>query len=301
MNIRFRILWITLSLLTGALFLYSAYTKLFPIQSFEYTMTDQVHLPHIVAAIVSRFFIGLECTLGALIVLHFFGRGKWVLKVAFGLLVFFSLYLAWLWATAGDNVNCGCFGDAIVMKPSVSLLKNAGLLVVIGLLIKYHSGLKYKWVDLSAATLVVCTIASTYIFFPIFNRYTIDLTTLYTNDKNFVPNVDLTKGKHIIAFLSPSCIHCRRAALKMHEMKLRNPNIPFFFVIGGMKTDLKDFWKASNAQDMPYIRLAEAPFMKYTHSVFPTILWVNNSKVEADVDYPELNQQVIEKWMAASN
>jgi len=301
MNIRLRILWITLSLLTGTLFLYSAYTKLFPIQSFEYTMTDQVHLPHIVAAIASRFFIGLECSLGGMIALHFFGRNKWVLKSAFVLLVIFSLYLIWLWATAGDNVNCGCFGDAIVMKPSVSLLKNAGLLAIIGLLIKYHKGLNYKWVNVAAATLLVCTIASTYIFFPIFNRYTIDLTTLYTDNKDFVPAIDLTKGKHIIAFLSPSCIHCRRAALKMHELKQHNPNIPFFMVIGGTNGDLKDFWKASNAQDMPYTRLAEAPFRKYTHNIFPTILWVNNGKVEADVSYPELNQQVIEKWMAAAN
>ena len=301
MNIFFRIFWIIISILTGGLFLYSAYTKLFPIQAFEYTMTDQVHLPHMVAAIASRFFIGLECGLGGLITLQLFGKDKWILKAAFALLIFFSIYLIWLWMTAGNNVNCGCFGDAIIMSPSASLFKNAILLVVIGLLIRYYNGLNYRWAWIVATTVLLCTIACTYIFFPIFNRYKIDLTTLYTADKNFVPTIDLTKGKHIIAFLSPSCIHCRRAALKMHEMKLRNPNIPFFMVIGGTTSNLKDFWKASNAQDIPYIRLAEAPFLKYTHSIFPTILWVNNGKVEADTGYPELTEQVINKWIASGN
>ena len=84
-------------------------------------------------------------------------------------------------------------------------------------------------------------------------------------------------------------------------MKLRNPNIPFYMVIGGTTSDLKDFWKASQAQDLPYSRLAIDPFMKYTHGVFPTILWVNNGKVEADTGYPELTEQVINKWIASGN
>ena len=300
MNIRYRIFWIILSLLTGALFLYSAFTKLYPIQSFEYTLIDQVHLPRMLAAIASRFFIGLEMGLGALIALHLFGKNKWVLKTAFALLVFFSIYLVWLWITAGNNVNCGCFGDAIIMSPSASLLKNVALLIIIGLLIRYHNGFNYKWVKVASITALLCTIACTYVFFPIVKRYKIDLTTLYTSDKNLAPTMDLTKGKYIIAFVSPSCIHCRRAALKMHEMRLRNPNIPFFMVIGGTTSDLKDFWKASNAQDVPYTRLAQEPFMKYTHGLFPTILWVNNGQVEADTGYPELTQTVIEKWMASS-
>ena len=264
-------------------------------------MTDQMHVPHIWAAIASRFFIGLECGLGALIALHFFGKNKWVLKTAFALLIFFSIYLIWLWITAGNNVNCGCFGDAIVMKPSISLLKNAALLAIIGLIIHYHNGFNYKWVKIVAPTALICTIACMYIFFPIFNRYKIDLTTLYTSDKNFVPAIDLTKGKHILAFLSPSCIHCRRAALKMHELKQKDPNIPFFMVIASTTGDIKDFWKASNAQDLPYIRLAIPPFQKYTHGIFPTILWINNGKVEADISYPELSLPVIEKWLASGN
>ena len=258
-------------------------------------------MPHLLAAIAARFFIGLEGGLGAMIALHFYGKSKWVLKTAFGLVVFFSLYLLLLWAIAGNNVNCGCFGDAIWMSPSSSLIKNVVLLVAIGLLIRYNNGISYYWAKYVAPTAVICFIACTYIFFPVFNRYKIDLTALYTSDKALAQSIDLAHGKHIIAFVSPSCIHCRKAALLMHNLHLHNPAIPFYMVIGGTTSDLKDFWKASNAQDLPYTRLAQDPFMKYTHGLFPTILWINDGQVQADTGYPELTETVIKKWMSSSN
>ncbi|MFI5141748.1 MAG: MauE/DoxX family redox-associated membrane protein, partial [Bacteroidia bacterium] len=140
----YRVLFILLSVATGGLFLYSAYTKLFPIQAFEYTIVEIVHIPLIVASIATRFFIGLEAGLGALLVLHLFGKNKWPLKAAFILLIVFTVYLIWLWITAGNDVNCGCFGDAIWMSPSVSLVKNVLLLAIIALLIRYHNGFTYK-------------------------------------------------------------------------------------------------------------------------------------------------------------
>ncbi len=296
MSKTFKALLTLLSVATGALFLYSAYTKLFPVQSFEYTLADQAHLSRKVASIAARFFVGLEAGLGALIVLHFFGRQKWVLKGAFTLVAVFSLYLVWLWATAGNNVNCGCFGDAIWMSPSASLVKNVGLLLVLGLLIRFHNGFEYRWVNLSAVTFLVCAIASIYIFMPVFHPYKIDLSALYA-DPDLAPQQDFSKGKHILAFLSPSCMHCRKAGLKIHNMHLHDSGIPIYMIIGGTKSDLKDFWKDSQAEDVPHTRLDQGPFMKYTHGIFPTILWVNNGEVEADTGYPELSETVIEKWM----
>ncbi len=296
MKLPVRILLIILTILTGGLFLYSAYTKLFPVQSFEYTLADQAHLPRRLAAIAARFFIGLEAGLGALMCLHLLGGRNWALKLAFGLVAVFSIYLIWLWATAGNDVNCGCFGDAIWMSPAASLVKNAVLLAVLAVLIRYHRGIEFRWVNVSVGTALLVTIVCTYIFFPVFSRYKLDFTALYA-DKSLAPAVDLNKGKYIIAFLSPSCSHCRKAGLKMHNMKLHNPNLPFYVVIGGTTSDLADFWKTSSAEDLPHTRLDQDPFMKYTHGLFPTILWVNNGVVEADTGYPELSETVVEKWM----
>ncbi len=293
-----RLLLIILSIATGALFLYSAYTKLFPtIQAFEYNIASQVHVHYITAAIAARFFIALEAGLGSLILFHFYGRGKWVLKAAIALICAFSIYLVWLWIKMGNNVNCGCFGDSIFMRPSASLIKNAFILLALGLLTRYHRGFSYQWARIVPTTHLACIFILAYLIFPVFTHYKLDFKSLYA-DTAYAPTQDLTKGKHIVAFLSRSCMHCRRAALKMHGMKERNPNIPFYFIIGGTASDLKDFWDYSHAEDIPHSRLADEPFDKYTGGEFPQIIWVNNGWVEANTTYPELDQKVIEEWMA---
>lgn len=298
MNKIYRGFLILLSVATGALFLYSAYTKLFPtIQAFEYNMAGQMHLHYLTAAITARFFIGLEAGLGSLILLHIFGKNNWVLKAAFLLVTIFSIYLVWLWIKAGNDVNCGCFGDAIWMRPSTSLIKNALLLITIGLLIRYHKGFSFPWSNTVPAIHILLVLVLAYLLFPVFTHYKLSFTAIYA-DQKYAPGEDLTKGKHIIAFLSRSCMHCRKAALKMHKMKENNPSIPFYFIIGGTESDLTDFWKYSNAEDIPHTRLAEKPFNDYTGGEFPQIIWVNNGWVEANTTYPELDQKVIEEWMA---
>lgn len=292
-----RFILILLSVATGALFLYSAYTKAVPVQAFEYTMVEFTHMPLMLAKIAARFFIGLEAALGALMVLHFFGKTKWPLRAAFGLVVVFSLYLVYLWIRAGDNVNCGCFGDAIWMSPSASLIKNGLLLIALGVLIRYHNGFTAQWVRLSAPLLLLCTLLLPFIIFPVERKYKLALQELYAPGKEDTPSVDLTKGKHIIAFLNPQCMHCRYAGLKLHQLKLKDTTLPFFLVIGGTMSDLTDFWKDSQAQDIPHTRLAAAPFKKITGDVYPQVYWVHDGWVEQNTPYTELDQKVIERWV----
>ncbi len=316
MRIFIKSLLILLSLVTGATFLYSAWTKVLPIQPFEYTMVEFLHFPWIVATIGARLMIGLEAALGGLMVLHLFGNNKSVLKSAFALLIVFSIYLVWLWATAGNDVNCGCFGDAIWMSPSVSLVKNAILLLFVGLLIRYHQGLSFKMSDTATSTLWLLGIVLPFLLFPISpgkpdwlkkESYKIDLAPLYTPIKDdtaalrvpypAVPSTDLAKGKHILAFLSPGCEHCRLAARKMSLMKKSDPSLPFFMIIGGIASDLTDFWKYTNSQNVPYMRLHRDPFLHYTGGVFPLIIWVEDGQVKAKSTYNSLNQDEIEKWI----
>ena len=292
----YRSFLVLLSIATGVLFLYSAYTKFFPVQAFEYTMAQFIHMPMIVAKIAARFFIGLEAALGGLMILHFLGKNNWPLKAAFVLVSVFSIYLIYLWASAGNNVNCGCFGDAIWMSPSTSLIKNAGILIALGILIRYHRGFQWQWTKISGPVILLCTVALPYFLSPILTRYKIDLSPLYANGKTDKPAIDLAKGKHIIAFLNPQCMHCRKAGLKMHTMFQKDTTLPFFLVIGGTVSNLTDFWKDSQAQDMPHTRLDAGPFNKITGGVYPQIYWVNNSWVEENVSYPDLDANAVERW-----
>lgn len=292
-----RSLLILLAVATGGAFLYSAYTKLFPtIQAFEYNLAGQMELNYMTAAVASRFFIALEAGLGSLIVIHYFGKRNWVLKGAFLLVAVFSVYLVWLWAKRGNNINCGCFGDSIWMRPSTSLAKNAVFLLALWLLIRYHEGLKFAWPNVVPAVHLACTFALTYLVFPVFTHYKLDTRDIYA-DKQFAPGTDLTKGKHIIAFVSRSCSHCRHAANIMREMREQDPQLPFYLIIGDTASGLEDFWGATHAEGIPHTQLADEPFDRYTGGEYPQIIWVNNGWVEANTTYPELKREVIERWL----
>ncbi len=299
------ILLVLLSIIIGAVFLYSAYTKLYPIQRFEYTMVDTLHLPWVLAAMAARFFIGFEAALGLLIATHFYGKGKWVLKVALLLLVVFSIYLAYLWATKGNNINCGCFGDDIWMSPSASLIKNVLLIAGITLLHLYQKGWQFKRYNAITVSILVMLVALPFFIFAIpgnepqwlqKNSYKVDLSSLYAPDKKDTPAVDLQKGKHIIAFLSSTCPHCQMAAYKMHLMKLNDTTLPLFFVIGGTR-DLTHFWEKTQAKNIPYTRLAQDPFIKLAGTSWPAIYFVSNDTVVAKSNYVTLSQQQVEDWL----
>lgn len=294
------------SVLAGALFLYSAYTKLLPIQTFEYTLVEFVHMPWWMAAVSSRVLVGIEAALGALLVFNIYGSRKWVLKLSLAILFMFSIYLIYLWATVGNDVNCGCFGDVIWMSPSSSLLKNAIIIIVLLALLKLHTGINTKWARYSSlAVLIVVTVLPLFIYpipvtKPSFlneDKYELDLSAIYENEERQPPAVDVRKGKHIIAFMSLTCPHCKIAAYKMQLMVQENPDISMFLVLNGDSVMLAPFWEKTKAQNIPHTMLFGRDFVSLSGLNLPAIYWINNSWVEAKTNYIDLNQKAIEEWM----
>lgn len=302
-------IYILLTLAVGALFIYSTFTKIYTLESFEtfqYTIVEYVKLPWLMAAIVGRALIGLEFALGLLIAVHIWGKGKWVLKAALLLTIIFSIYLVYLWAYAGNDINCGCFGDAIWMSPSASLVKNLILIIILSLLIKTHKSISIN--KLSWIPFVVCIIATAtpFIYYPIPDnqpqwlkkgRFQLDMAALYVPNKADAPKIDLYKGKHIVAFFSLSCPHCRMAAYKMHIMKQKNPALPLYMIIAGKDEYLADFWKETKAQNLPYTRLKGDDFTALVGFSWPVIYFMKDGWVEAETNYVLLNQSTIEEWL----
>ncbi|MBS1774131.1 MAG: hypothetical protein JST82_14835 [Bacteroidetes bacterium] len=300
---------ITLSVLTGLVFIFSSYTKIDTVESFEafqYATVEYLHLPWIVAAIACRVLIGFEAALGVLLCLQFYGRGKWVLKSALYLLIAFSIYLIYLWIKIGNNINCGCFGNTIWMSPSQSLIKNIILVIPILILIRYYDGFRITLAKFVVPIALIVSVATPFVNYQIPDtkpqwlnkgRFQINLSALYAPGKQDAPKVDLYKGKHIIAFFSLGCPHCRMAAKKMRIMKERNPNLPFYMVLAGTH-DWKEFWEDTKVYNIPYTRLDSKPFLDLTGGTFPRILYLKDGWAEAENDYISLDQQSIEEWLS---
>lgn len=300
---------VTLSIIIGLVFIFSGWTKIESVQSFEtfqYTFVEYLFFPWTMAGIMARLFVGIEFILGALITVHLFGKNKWVLKFALALLGAFTVYLIYLWIVAGDNINCGCFGDHISVKPSSSIIKNLILALATFIVLRFHKGLTFRKSALATGSLTVILLILPFILYPVPDTKIkwlkdksaeINLSSLYKPGKTDQPKVQLTKGKHVIAFFSLTCPHCKTAAYKLHLMKEKNAQLPFFMVLNGDTSDLTAFWEKTKAQNIPFSFLRGQDFVDMAGYSLPTIYFIHNGIIEAEANYLELNQSEIEAWL----
>ena len=75
----------------GAVFIFSGYTKLNPIEPFEFTFVDLGFINWKIAPFIARLMIGAEFLIGTLLILNLNLR-KTTYKLGIGILIFFSIY-----------------------------------------------------------------------------------------------------------------------------------------------------------------------------------------------------------------
>jgi uncharacterized membrane protein YphA (DoxX/SURF4 family) len=303
-----------LSSLMGILFIYSGYTKLYPIEPFEYTFVDIGISNWFLAPFIARFMIGLEFFIGLMLLFNLYLR-KFTIRLTAVTLVLFTIYLLVMIIREGNNGNCGCFGNEIAMTPLQAIIKNVIMLVICIFIYKYHEGFVpatpgleklTKWTSIvflltslgmpHILNYVDLTYSQAYLDRPEYN-FKLELDTLYNNAKVNQPPTTLSQGKHVISFMSLTCPHCRMAAKKIRIMHKKNPEISFYFVLNGEKENLEWFYKETRTEDIPYCMLGARPFVFLAGTALPAIYLVNNSVVEHSVSYINLDQTEIEEWM----
>lgn len=296
--------------LMGLVFLFSGYTKLYPIEPFEYTFVDLGIGGWRLAPFIARFMIGLEFLIGFLLIFGLYIRG-FSIKLAIGSLIFFSAYLIIIMISSGNNGNCGCFGNAIVMTPLQALIKNAIMLVVCFIILKYYEGFNFrkvgKWLFGGLFLIsfglphilnyVDFSYSETYLTKKE-DHYKLELDSVYKYAKIHKAPTTLSKGKHIISFMSLTCPHCRIAAKKMRLMKEKNPNISMYLILNGDYDKLQPFFEDTKARNIDYCVLNGKSFIYLGGLELPSIYLVNNSVVENRVNYLMLDQTEIENWLA---
>jgi hypothetical protein len=298
------------NIIIGAIFIFSAYTKLYPIEPFEYTFVDLGIGNWQMAPFIARFLIGLEFLIGFALIFHIFLK-KITYKLSIAILLFFCVYLLLQIFISGNKGNCGCFGSSIAMTPLQALIKNIVMLVILGLLYKFYDGrsfaLKYSKLAFTLVTLssfslpfilnvVELDYSEAYLNKPEEN-FDLPLDTLYNHATMNVPPRTLSNGKHILVFMSLTCPHCRIAAKKIKIIHQRNPEIPFYFVLNGDDSKLKPFYDDTHTEDIPFCKLHGKPFIYLAGTNMPVIYLLNNSKVEHDLDYISLDQGELEEWL----
>jgi uncharacterized membrane protein YphA (DoxX/SURF4 family) len=304
-----KILFFLLSSVVGLVFLYSGYSKLQPIESFEYTFVDLGIAGWKLAPFMARFMIGLEFLIGFLLIFGLYIK-RFTIKLTVGSLVLFSVYLLFIILHTGNNGNCGCFGNSISMTPLQALIKNAILLIACYFIYKKYDGLSFGklgkpfFIALSLTSFSLPHILN-YVDFDYSEAYLtkkedhfkLELDSVYKYAKIHAPPTTLSKGKHIIAFMSLTCPHCRIAAKKLHLMRQQNSSISMYLILNGDYKKIQPFFEDTKASNIDYCILNGKTFVYLAGLEMPAIFMVNNSVVENWVNYMQLDQQEIEKWL----
>ncbi|HRP90131.1 MAG TPA: hypothetical protein PKX92_08830 [Edaphocola sp.] len=296
------IIYYLLAVLLGAFFIFSAYTKTDPIESFEYILKSQLPMGAFTAAWASRFIIGLEAALGVLLVFNFFGKSKWVISFSFFLVLGLTAHLVLLYFRVGNDVSCGCMGDLIPMKPLPSIAKNIILLALLALLWKNVPYKNHSWIQWTSLGILVVIIVLPFLIFP-YQKQTLALEKMYNGVMDDRPTQDLRKGKHLLAFMSLTCSHCMDAATELSKMKKSDTALPIYIVFAKASTDsvqknlFDNFKEVTHFANIPYSFLNRDLFLEYSGGYVPAIFWIEDGQLLRKVSAHSLNQKEFESWI----
>ncbi len=296
-----------LSVLLGLIFIYSGYTKLYPIEPFELTFIDLSVANWQTAPFIARLMISIEFFIGTMLITNI--AIKKVSKWAMIVLLVFSIYLIFILIKEGNNGNCGCFGTHIVMTPLQALIKNILMFGLLLFLYFFYAGFTFKRSKYISILILIISLAMPHVLNYVDMNYSqsyllnkkdaypFEADTLIIHAQTHTPPKELKQGKHIIAFMSLTCPHCRIAAKKIRLMKENNHQLPFYFVLNGDEKDLKVFFEDTKATNIPYCMLLGKPFIYLAGVRMPTIYMVQNDTIVNKIDYLSLQQNEIENWL----
>lgn len=295
--------------LLACVFFYSAYSKIYSdnaFDNFQWTFIDLGISSQLAAGIIARLMIGLEVSLGLLLLAHIYLK-QFTYKAVLLLLAAFTVYLLVVIFKQGNTGNCGCFGDKLAMKPLAAIIKNLVMMAVTVLLIYIYPVKPYKFQEYFMMPIAMLGLTIPFLInnidvstAPVPYKKAIDLSLLYKYSP--APQVDLAKGKHIIAFMSLTCPHCKKAAYLLQIIHREHPELPVFMVLDGADTFKKSFFEETHAEQVPHLLYYHTDdFVKMAGmDGVPAIYWINNSNIEykSKNAYYQLDPKFMEQWVS---
>ncbi|MBS1774126.1 MAG: hypothetical protein JST82_14810 [Bacteroidetes bacterium] len=298
-----RILGLILLLSLAAVFFFSAISKLADIQPFEWTFIDLGISSNLWASVIAHLFIGLELMIGSFLLFHIYLK-EVTYPITIALLLLLTGYLVMLLMQHGNNGDCGCFGKWLYMNPLQSILKNIAMIIAVIVLMFIYPIKPYKYQEWLSAVIAMSAIVAAFLIAPLnthnkpdITSEPINLTGLYADSTN-KPLTELRTGKHIVAFMSLTCPHCRKAAYLLHVIQEKNPQIPIYLILAGNPSNEKVFFTETKAGNLPYILYKNtATFDQLAGEGVPAIYWINNSVIERKSTYLQLDPAEIKNWL----
>lgn len=213
--------------LISALFLLSAFAKLYPTpmygitKIFEEGQLIPMGFSEGLAPYFSRFIIAIEFFIAFAILQKNYLK-KLVIPTSILMIFVFSLHLAYS-IFLGDSENCGCFGELIPMSPLQALIKNIITIGVLGYLYKnIPNDEKNSYSKLSIQFLSIMLLM--FAFLPVLSQTKSEGSSFvsFVEDENFKNSEDYK----ILCYFDAGCEHCQHAARSLDSLSNLSDNFP---------------------------------------------------------------------------
>jgi glutaredoxin len=184
------------------------------------------------------------------------------------------------------------------MSPAWALVRNAAMIVA-ALLVMYalpqfktYTATKILGVLSVAAAVALPIIYSEKAKQP----SPIRLSSIYTHGAPKLA-ADVTKGRHLIAYFSLTCPHCKTAAKTLADIRRQDPSLPIVMVLGGRKKRLDEFFSESGSRAVPYTHVQPwDSFVSMAGPAVPAIYFVEDSRVVRALRPSTITRSSIANW-----
>ncbi len=279
-----KIFCISLRLIVGLIFIFSAIVKLFPAEILEIAIVETGLMSWALAPFVARLLIAFELFLGIVLITGLYPR--LIIKVSLATLLIFTVYLLIILLTQGNQDNCNCFGMLFFMTPFESVLKNIILIILLLISLRLSSINKWRFSLITLISIGIISIVASFVSAPIILRsdfpvpgqinYALNFDLIYNNPDTEEPEVNLKEGKWILVFLSTSCKQCVVAGYRLSVINNSIKNLPLYFFINGDDEGIKEFHFQTKTRDIPYSNIKAQPMVYYTGGRLPTFFWIED-------------------------
>ncbi len=270
-----------LRLLLGAVFTFSAISKLLGAGLFEIAIVDQgLAATREQAAYPARLVIAFELFLGAALLFPFYLK-RIILPLAVVTLVAFTLLQGYQLALGEQIHDCGCFGALLPMSSAESLAKNVVLLGLSLWLFKITREEKRQVIIPSI--LAVASIAAVFLLAPVRRNYD-ETFAKYTQFKN-ASRVDLTSGDKLVAVFNAECEHCQESARELGALTAKNADFPPIYVLMFSESEaaISAFAEKTHT-NYPYHLISASEFFNLIGTSPPRLYWLLDGQVKARWD-----------------
>ena len=205
--------------LISALFLLSAFAKLYPspmygiTKIFEEGQLIPMGFSDGLAPYFSRFIIAIEFFIAFAILQKNYLK-KLIIPTSIIMLIVFSVHLAYS-IFLGDSENCGCFGELIPMSPLQALIKN--IITIGALCYLYMNILADK--NNSYSKLSIQFLSIMLLMFALLPVQTVGKNKRVSGFAEYVvSDIDINDGKKLLCFFDAGCEHCMDAAKSLNQL-----------------------------------------------------------------------------------